>query len=102
MASASRKARKTFSGLVARTRCRRTVLPSDMTLFSPLLSGAYRTIWLELAQSLPQGRLVFTRGRHGTKKFLFVSASGDVGIGGSVPGAINARRNSTPVLAARS
>src|SRR5207244_1928717 len=46
MASASRKARKTFSGLVARTRCKRTVLPWDMTLFSPLLSGVYRRIWL--------------------------------------------------------
>src|ERR1700752_2916566 len=47
MASASRKARNTFSGLVARTRCRRTVLPWDMTLPSPLLSGAYRMTWLD-------------------------------------------------------
>src|SRR4249920_3377752 len=44
MASASRKARKTFSGLVARTRCKRTVLPSGMTLFSPLLSGVFRRV----------------------------------------------------------
>src|SRR3954453_20274559 len=36
MASASRKARNTFSGLVAKTRCRRTVLPEacwDIVIF---------------------------------------------------------------------
>src|SRR4030095_6194339 len=57
MASASRKARKTFSGLVARTRCRRTVFPGMM--LAPLPSDVCGKAFSASAartSDLPDGR----------------------------------------------
>ena len=68
MASASRKARKTFPGLVARTRCRRTVLPWDMTLLSPLPERSISHDLAGLARSLPLGRPGSSAGRHESKR----------------------------------
>src|SRR6187200_2476747 len=69
MASASRKARKTFSGLVAKTRCKRTVLPWDMMLLSMTERSILQGL-AGLAQSLPQGRLASLRADIGAKKYF--------------------------------
>src|SRR5947207_917065 len=69
MASASRKARKTFSGFVARTRCRRTVLPWDMMLLFSITERSLSHDWVRIAQSLPQGRPAAWRADRRVKKF---------------------------------